>query len=112
MRTTQQKQTVNQLLHQVAIVLMSQSPLKSQVQKQAERFAGRMRAELTEDEYKPIETMTKTLTMLATKLATAPDVHQLALAHSYAEALLQGEVLIAKDVPITDEIRASYDLNT
>ena len=112
MKTTQTKTLVAHLLHLSAVMMMAESPLRTQVQKQAEKIEGRLRAELTDAEYKPIETMAKTMTMLAQKLAAATDFNMLALAHSYAQALLQGEVLIAKDVPITDDIRAHYDLNT
>ena len=112
MKTTQTKTLVAHLLHLAAIMMMSESPMKSQVKKQAEKIEGRLRAELTADELTPIETMAKTMVLLAQKLAAATDINMLALAHSYAQALLDGEVLIAKDVPITDDIRAHYDLNT
>ena len=112
MKTTQTKTLVAHLLHLSAVVMMSESPMKSQVKKQAEKIEGRLRAELTADELTPIETMAKTMVLLAQKLAAATDINMLALAHSYAQALLDGEVLIAKDVPITPKILADYDLNT
>ncbi len=79
----------------LAIKLMANDPNIDQYQKRIDGYWSKLRATLSPEEIRPIEYAARVFTSLAEKLVACENMVALESAVGYADALLQGDVLIA-----------------
>ncbi|GAB3767689.1 hypothetical protein GCM10028818_00940 [Spirosoma horti] len=101
---------VNYLLTQMTYIMLAESPIKDALNKAAEKHEARLRAMFTKEELEPIQVMRNALANLAKKLVNCESVEDLQHCHSYIEALLTGEVLIAVEDKAGGEV-VGYESN-
>ncbi len=95
----QRDKVVQYLLNQITCMMMAKSPVKDSIQKAAELHEARLKAQLSPEEFAPIGMMRNTVDQMVRLLASCKDVGQIEMAHSYLQALNDGEVLVAKENP-------------
>jgi hypothetical protein len=95
----QRDKVVQYLLSQITCMMMAKSPVKDEIRKAAQLHEGRLKAQLTKEEYEPIGVMRDTVDQLVKLLVNCESVDQLKQAHAYLQALNNGEVLIANENP-------------
>ncbi len=105
-----EKQTTTEILERLAILLLAESPLRTQYQAHADKLRGNILAALPDPKTRQAFLDSRNiLTELATLLTRCQDRTQLARALSYIKALNAGEVLIAQDDPRESEMRKRVD---
>ncbi|WP_266364219.1 hypothetical protein [Tellurirhabdus rosea] len=100
---SKQKLHLSAFLHELAFLLLEQSPLKSKVSLEAERFRGMLLAQLGNEEQKFYLTSRDIIKELVTLLAKQQNMEMLCLTLSYIRSLNKGEVLIAADDRLIDQ---------
>ena len=102
MKVAHHKAAHTYVLDAAIIRLLSRGNDRDAIQKRAANQYAVLRAALTPDELAPIDHVAQIMEAVAQKLLGCQNVDALDLSLSYVQALIQGEVMIAEDGPISE----------
>ena len=90
----EQKRRVDMFLHELALLILAETPIKSTVKNRANDLRGEILYSLKPEEREPYLKSRDVVLEFARTLANAVDLEQLAYALTYIQDLSRGEVII------------------